>query len=177
MKKIVLFLLLSITGYGSIQGQSGSGVDSSDALMIKAAREVMTSVSYCALITLDAKGTPCIRAMDPFKPENDMTVWLGTNPKSRKVQQIKSNSRVTLYYLNTDGSGYVTIYGHAKLINDPVEKQARWKNEWEAFYPDRSESYMLIKVIPDSLELISYAHGISGDPVTWTPPSAKFLKQ
>ena len=51
----------------------------------------MISAKTCALITLDSEGRPRVRVMDPFIPENDFTVWFGTNPKTRKVEQIKNN--------------------------------------------------------------------------------------
>ncbi len=115
-----------------------------------------------------------VRVMDPFPPESDFIVWFGTNPKSRKVSQIKKNPNVTLYYLEKDASGYVVIHGIAQLVNDQKEKEKRWKNEWDAFYPNKSESYLLIKVSPISMEVISYKHGIVGDSLTWQPPFVVF---
>ena len=36
------------------------------------------------------------------------------------------------------------IYGIADIINDSEEKENRWKEEWEGFYPDSKENYLLI---------------------------------
>jgi general stress protein 26 len=80
-------------------GQKSEGLDSAKIKIMKAAREIMTSVKTCALITLDQEGRPAVRAMEPFPPESDFTVWFGTNPNSRKVAQIKEDPRITLYYL------------------------------------------------------------------------------
>ena len=33
----------------------------------------------------------------------------------------------------------------------------------------RDESYLLIEVSPARLEVVSLKHGLTGDPVTWTP--------
>ncbi len=134
----------------------------------------MGAAGTCALITLDEKDLPMVRVMDPFLPDSDFTVWLGTNPKSRKVNQIKNNPNVTLYYLDSDGSGYVVIHGIAQLVDEPKEKEKRWKVEWEAFYPNRTEDYLLIKVSPEWMEVISYSRGIVGDPTTWQPPVVRF---
>jgi len=123
---------------------------------------------------MDQEGRPRVRIMDPFPPESDFTIWFGTNPRSRKVAQIRKNPRVTLYYQEIDGLGYVTIGGTAHLINDPKEKDTRWKDEWNAFYPDKKEDYLLIKVSPEWVEVLSYSHGIVGDPVTWEPPAVHF---
>jgi len=134
----------------------------------------MAAAGTCALITLDEKDIPMVRVMDPFLPESDFTVWFGTNSKSRKVNQIKKNPNVTLYYLDSDASGYVVIHGIAQLENDEREKEKRWKVEWEAFYLNKTEDYLLIKVSPEWMEVISYTRGIVGDPITWEAPVVLF---
>ena len=142
--------------------------------LLTAAREIMSSVGTCALITVDKDQRPRVRVMDPFKPEPDFTVWFGTNPKSRKVDQIKKNPKVTLYYLETGNTGYVMIQGTAQLVNDEREKETRWKDGWEAFYPNKPIDYLLIKVTPNWIEVVSYAHNILGDPETWEPAKIVF---
>jgi general stress protein 26 len=112
--------------------------------------------------------------MEPFLPESDFTIWLGTNPKSRKVNQIKNNPKVTLYYLDKNSLGYAVIHGTAKLINDQSEKNKRWKTEWDAYYPNNTDDYQLIKVSPEKMEVISYTHDIIGDPTTWKVPVVIF---
>jgi general stress protein 26 len=134
----------------------------------------MASARYCALITLDSFGSPQTRTLDPFPPDENMVVWLGTNPRSRKVAQIRSNPRVTLYYFDREGQAYVTMAGTARLVNDPKEKAKRWKDEWKDFYPDRAKDYLLIAVTPGRLELVSVKKGIVGDPKTWKPRSVNF---
>jgi len=165
-----IFLLAPIKGIG----QNIPLEDSVNIRLINAAKEIMTSARYCALITLDEEGRPRVRVMDAFAPEDDLTVWFGTNPKTRKVAQIAKDPRVTLYYLDKDASGYVMIHGTAGLVNDPVEKEAHWKEEWKAFYPDYPEGYLLVKVTPQWMEIVSYTRNITGDSITWKPPIVDF---
>jgi general stress protein 26 len=175
LRKTVAFLFLILLVLPiRIFSQNIEQKDSLNTKLIHAAREIMTAAGTCALITIDEKDLPMVRVMDPFLPESDFTVWFGTNPKSRKVNQIKQNPKVTLYYLDSDASGYVVIHGIATLIDDPKEKEKRWKVEWEAFYPDKPEGYLLIKVTPEWMEVLSYTRGIVGDPVTWQPPVVVF---
>ena len=169
----IIFYILLVINVKSFS-QHIEQKDSSSNILINAAREIMTAAGTCALITLDEKDLPMVRVMSPFLPESDFTVWFGTNPKSRKVNQIKNNPRVTLYYVDSDVSGYVVIHGIAQLVDDLKEKEKRWKDEWEAFYPNRQEGYLLIKVSPESMEVISYTRGIVGDPTTWQPPVVLF---
>lgn len=166
----VIFLLIPFLGFN----QNSEPIDSQEHKLRNAAIDIMMAAKTCALITLDHEGRPRVRTMDPWLPESDFTVWFGTNPKSRKLDQIKKDARVTLYYLGSDSSGYVMIHGTAQIVNDQKEKEKRWKVEWEPFYPNKSEDFILIKVTPQWMEVVSYAHGITGDSITWEPPRITF---
>ena len=168
------FLLVSAFVFFNFFECSGQDKPETDSMQIKlhtVAKEIMTSAKTCTLITLDEEGRPTARIMDPFPPEEDFTVWFGTNAQSRKVGQIEKDPRATLFYVSPDMSGYVLIQGNASLVNDPEEKTSRWKKEWEQFYPGERENYLLIRVVPVRFEVVSYPHGLTGDPVTWEPPS------
>lgn len=145
-------------------------------VLLAAARTIMQAARYCTVITVDADGRPQARAIDAFAPESDMVVWFATNPKSRKVAQIQRDPRVTLYYFDSKDpqAGYVTLFGRARLVNDPAEKAKHWKEGWEAFWPDRGAGYLLVEVTPERLEVSSPGKGIGSDPVTWAPPSVDF---
>ena len=169
---IPILLLISFNTFS----QETAAKELSKETLLSAARDIINDAGVCALITLDEGGLPSTRVMDPFLPEDDFTVWLGTNPHSRKVKQIKSNSKVTLYYLDKNSSGYVVIQGSAKLVNDQASKDKWWKTEWEAFYPNRTDAYLLIKVSAEWMEVVSYKHNIIGDPTTWEAPKVFFPK-
>jgi general stress protein 26 len=164
-------LLLLLLAVSSVEAQQPLSRDQ----LITAAREIISSTRYCALITLDSSGRPQARTVDPFAPDEDMKIWIGTNPRSRKVAELRRNRRVTLYYFDRDAEAYVSISGTARLVNDPKEKAKRWKKEWKEFYPDRARDYLLIAVTPEKLELVNVKKGIVGDPVTWKPPSVVFV--
>jgi general stress protein 26 len=167
----ILFLLsLVVASAPTVQPQGPL----TSAKLISGAREVITAARYCALITLDAKGRAQARTLDPFPPDENMVIRLGTNSRSRKVAEIRRNPRVTLYYFDREGQGYVTIQGTARLVNDPKQKTRWWKEEWKAFYPNRDKDYLLIVVTPEKLEVISEKLGIVGEPKTWKPPSVSF---
>ncbi|MBX2971394.1 MAG: pyridoxamine 5'-phosphate oxidase family protein [Cyclobacteriaceae bacterium] len=165
----ITFALLLFTSF-TLHGQS-----TQDSTILSAAREIMEASPTCVLITLDKK-MPRARTMDPFKPEKDLTVWLATNPNSRKVKEIKKNAVVTLYYQDGE-NGYVSLYGKATLVNDQVEKDKRWKDEWSAYYPNRNEAYLLIKIVPLKLEVISYKHSLKGNSRTWQPHVFTFTEK
>src|SRR5882672_4610566 len=140
--------------------------------LIATAREIMKTARYCALITLDSNGGPHARTMDPFPPEENMLVWLATNPNSRKVAEITRNNHVTLYYFVSEEQAYVAISGRARIVRNLREKARHWKDDWKDFYPDRN--YLLIAVKPEKLEVVSVKHGIVGDSIRWNPPAVTF---
>jgi general stress protein 26 len=137
------------------------------------AREVMIASKNCALITVDSFGVAQARAMDPFLPEEDFTIWMATNPKSKKVSDIANNPKVTLYYFDKNDPGYVTLQGTATLVNDTEKKEKFWKKEWKNFYKNRDTDYLLIKVIPEKLYVISEHYKVLGDTITWKAPEIK----
>lgn len=170
---LAFYLLLIPTG-SFAQEKAEAHADSSRVKLLDAAREIIQSSNTCTLITLDQEGRPRARLMDPFPPEEGMTIWFGTKSKSRKVLQIQHDPRATIFYTAGDQSGYVMIHGDAELVDDAEMKQKYWKDAWQAFYPDKDDSYLLIRVSPAWMEVVSYAHGISGDPVTWEAQSVIF---
>lgn len=175
MKKVLrIVLVCMLVFHGMAIAQEIQPVDTSRQFLLEAAREIIQSAKKVALITQDEKGISQVRTMDPFAPEKDFTVWLATHPNTRKVQQIKNNPTVTLYYPDKNDKGYVVIHGIAELVDDQKEKDTRWKNEWKNFYANRTDAYLLIKVTPNYLELINYNRGISGDPKTWQPAMVRF---
>ncbi len=169
-------LLLTILLYTfSCQGEKEKvKIEKRNPKLEETAREIMTAAYYCSLITLDENDQPRARIMEPFPPEEDMTIWLATNPKSRKVKQLKNNSKATLQYFDKGNLGYVTLMGNAYLVHDEKAKQKYWRDSWESFYANQKEAYMLIKFVPNKLEVISTKHGINGDSLTWQPSGSSF---
>ncbi len=141
------------------------------AQLIAAAREIMAGQTYCGLITLDASGRPQVRTMNPFPPEEDMTVWFATNTRSRKVREMRKDPRVVLYYANhKEATGYVALSGRAVLIDDMQEILKRKRAYWDQAFPGL-KNLVLIKVVPERLDVLNYAKGALGDEVTWRTPS------
>lgn len=173
MMKLVtaaLGLALVFPGSSLAQQPDTSSAHQSETLL-QTARDVMQRARYCTLVTVGEDGHPQARIVDPFPAEERMVVWIATKAVTRKVSQIRRDPRVTLLCFDTQGLGYVSLLGTAQLVDDPKEKAARWKDEWESFYSDRNrgEDYLLIRVQPARLEILSAAHGIVSDPQTWRP--------
>ncbi len=137
--------------------------------ILKASKDIIKSAYFTSLITLDKNLQPRARIVEPFLPKNDFVIWMATNPKSRKVVQIKQNSKVTLHYFDKKKLAYVSLMGNAFLVNDDNKKQEIWKEGWDKFYPNKKADYLLIKFIPNILEMISITDNFTGNKKTWMP--------
>ena len=141
----------------------------SRARVVEVARSVMDAARYCGLVTRGPDGHAQVRIVDPLPPDADLTIDFATNPRSRKVDEIKKDPRVTLLYFDAARPAYVTVVGRAREITGPL-KTGRHKPAWQAFFPaERPESYSLFRVFPERIEVVSVPDGLSGDPLTWRP--------
>ena len=86
-------------------GQASPAPPLDRAAILVAARELMVKARYCGLVTLGPGGQPQARLVDPFVPEEDFSVWIATNPVTRKVKEIRDDGRVTLFYVDPGAAG------------------------------------------------------------------------
>ena len=134
------------------------------------ARRIVKAVAYPTFITKDASGQPQARTVQPLQPDSTWTVWFATNPRTRKVGEVLRDPRVVLHYFDLSTLSYVSLIGRARIVRDRATKDAHWDSSWDAFYPDRDTSVVLIAVKAERLEVVSSTLGISGDAATWRPP-------
>lgn len=168
-KRLLVTCLAVVATLAGLRAQQ-TPAPSRDAV-VAAAKKVMQQAAFATFITLDGTGAPQARIVDPFAPEDDLTVWVATNALTRKIVQIEADPRVTLLYFDASTFSYVTLVGTAAIVRDPAEKAKRWKDAWTSLYKDknRGDDYTLIRVTPSRLEISSQAQGMMNDPVTWRP--------
>lgn len=174
--KNLLFLLLSVLAapapaQDAPPPKSTPPAPEERARLVAAAREIMGAQTYCALVTLDETGRPQVRTMNPFPPEDDMTVWFATNTRSRKVREMRRDPRVTLYYADhAKATGYVALSGRAVLTEDMQEILKRKRAYWDQAFPGL-KNLVLVKVVPERLDVLNYKAGTQADSETWRTPS------
>lgn len=165
------FLLLVVTMFAL--GQSAvtfakpavSNVD-----IIAAVQSIIEKDPNAALITTGKDGQPRARTVLVRPPVDDLVIWISTTPTSRKVEQIRENSRVALYFSVDDEFSYATIMGIATFYDDPETKELiKWRNEEhrQRLWPDFPEGYLLIRVQPTRVEVLG--EGIWWIDDTWRP--------
>ena len=135
-----------------------------------AAFDVMAAARYATLVTIGANGHPQARVVDPLVAA-DRTLWIGTNPLTRKVAEIRRDARVTLLFFNAAAGEYVTVQGRATVVANAKTRAERWKPEWQPFYKQghQGEDFLLLEVRPTRLEISSARHRMVNDEKTWRP--------
>lgn len=157
-----------------VQSSTPEPVDRTKVIAV--AREVIRQAHYCTLVTVGVEGQPQARIVDPTEPDQDFVVWIATKNTTRKVEQLRKDSRATLHYFDRATMSYVTLLGAAILVSDPIEKEKRWQTQWAPFYPEGSKTpgLILLRFTPRTLEISSVRHKLMNDPQTWRPVTVEF---
>ncbi len=166
-RHVTRLALFGVILVAPVVAQAGNPVANND--LLAAARQVISDANFVTLITQDASGRARSRVMDPLPPDDHFVIWMATNPLSRKVEEIRRDPRVTLHWFRPDPPAYVTLHGRATLVDDPAAKQRHWKPDWEPHYANRDEALLLIRVVPERLEVVDPEAGVIGDAETWQP--------
>ena len=176
MKPVRLVLLLSFLLPALAGAQTPPAPQHSRGEIVAAATDIVQKARYCTLVTNGEDGHPQARIVDPLGPDASFTMWIATNPLTRKVAQIRRDPRVTLLCFDAATSSYVTVLGRGAIVTDPAEKAKRWKEEWTPFYASGAtgNDVMLIRLTPIRLEIVSVERGFAGDPKTWRPLTIEF---
>jgi len=170
----LLAILFCLPQFAGAQAQSKPAPTRQQ--IVAAARSIIAKARYATFATLGGKGEPRARIVDPFAPDSDFVVWVATNPQTRKVTEIKRDSRVVILWFEQGNPGYVSLSGRATIVTDRAAKAAHWKPEWKEIYPkgNLSDEYLLIRIKPTHMEVVSYQAGLVGDPKRWRPAMIDF---
>lgn len=169
---VVFSVLFSASGsiYSKLNGQFSVIRDT----VLLAAHEIINETTYCGLVTIDSSGQPQIRTMNPFPVKDDFIIWFATSRTSRKVIEIKNNPKVCVYFADhLAAKGYVNINGSASVIDDR-DLLIKMKRDYWSSIQDWQNRFVLIKIIPNSIEIINYKHGLNNDPNTLKAPTISF---
>ena len=140
------------------------------AHLLDVTREIMDKARFCFFITVTGTSQASARLMQPFPPEDDLTVWIGTSPETRKIPEIQANSCVTLAY-QLGGTAYVTLRGVAHIVDDTETRIAHWNDGWDMFFSGGASgsNYVMLKFQPAHIEVMSFDHNVHPDPYGLKP--------
>jgi general stress protein 26 len=170
LQKICCLIALSAFILPGLKAQSSFNRDT----MLVAASEIIKETTYCGLFTIDSTGQPQERTMNPFPVNDELITWFATSRYSQKVKEIKNNPKVCVYYADhVSSKGYVSITGTAQVIDDKELLNKMKRDYWDNI-PNWQNNFVLIKIVPKTLKVINYKHGLSSDPKTFGAPAIDF---
>jgi general stress protein 26 len=110
--------------------------------------ELIKDIDICMFVTR-ADGAMEGRPMsNNGNVEFDGDSWFFSARESRKVEAIADDPRVELAYIATERGTWVSIEGHAQVVEDDERKRELWQDELEAWFPGGAEDdgVVLVKV-------------------------------
>ncbi len=133
--------------------------------LLAIARDTIEVVEYCFLITCSESGQANARLVQHFKPEADLTIWVGTSSKSRKVREICNKSHTTVTFQDDREYSYVTLLGSASVEDDLNQRQRYWHDDSIAYFPagPKGDDYVLLKFVPSRIELMNTARNVPSE--------------
>ena len=134
--------------------------------LLHAARRVIDRAQICFLVTGQRSEDLHGRLMHPFPPDDDFTIWLGTSPRCRKIDDIRQGGSVLVAYSDVAHGAYATVAGNASLESSLPLRRQHWRETFREWWPDGpdSDDYVLIRLEPRRIELVSGAEHVEPEP-------------
>ena len=125
----------------------------------------MKVVQEVYLSTVDSDGFPQARVMGNLRHkeqcriaeelfdghDEDFLIYMLTGHSSDKMQQIRANSKVSVYFCNSAEFHTLLLVGNGEEIDDPVLKKRIWQDEWKIHWPGGAEDpgFIMLKLLPE----------------------------
>ena len=132
----------------------------------KSALTLISESKAAYLTTIDSDGFPITRAMfnlrnkeqfpefsEFFQNQEDIfTIYISTNTSSIKVEHLKNNPLMCVYFCDVDNFQGFMLGGSVEFINDIKLKKNIWLDWWTKYYPKGIEDsdYTLLRLAPNT---------------------------
>ncbi len=141
---------------------TGGDVDA----LLSLVHAALGSHPYGFLATTGDGGVPHARLVQHVAVEADLTLWFGTSPASGKVRELRRSPRATYAVENRPSFAAASLTGNVTIVDDPAARRSHWADGFDAFFPagPTGEDYVALKLVPEEVELIDFAHGVHPTP-------------
>lgn len=145
------------------------------ARVLEMARKMIQADPYMTLVTVDEHGQPHARIMEHSPPDENMVIYFSTIPGTRKLEQIRQNPKVTLFFNGPGDFSYLSVIGLATIHTDiSTIKEHAWREPAARaqFWPDYPDNFVLVRLQPRWLELV--APQLESRETDWRPQAVVF---
>ncbi|WP_217560499.1 pyridoxamine 5'-phosphate oxidase family protein [Paenibacillus sp. GbtcB18] len=124
---------------------------------------VLDNNEFCSFGTVE-NGKPRVRYMALFHDE--LTIYLATNRKTDKVEEIQDNPHVHIL-VGFDGkpsSDILQIEATGSVSTDESLREKVWRDDFKEWFDGPHDpEYVILKIVPDRIEY----HSGKSDPQVW----------
>lgn len=96
--------------------------------------ELIRDIKFCMLVTQTEEGHLHSRPLTTQKQDFDGDLWFIGPKDSAWVQDLTRRPEVNLSYAQPDGQNYVSIAGHARLVEDRAKLEELWGDFYKAYF-------------------------------------------
>lgn len=126
--------------------------------------QLMNMADAVYLATIGKDGFPHTRVMGNLRNEQqcrastelfaqhseDFLIYMLTGRSSVKMQQIRANPKVSVYFCNPVECHYLMLVGNAEEVADQDLKKQLWQDEWKMHWPGGPDDpeFILLRLLP-----------------------------
>lgn len=127
--------------------------------------DLIKDIRIAMMATVDPDGSVRSRPMASQEIEFDGDLWFLTGRSSGKIHSIENNQKINLSYADPGHSRYVSVFGHAEIVDDKEKAKELWNPIYKAWFPKGLEDpeLILLKIHVEGAEY-------------WDSPSGKFVQ-
>ncbi len=103
--------------------------------VIKESLAIADKAAIVMLGTNGDSGFPNIKAMFKMEKEGLKTIWFSTNTSSKRVAQLRRDSKACVYFADRKQLKGLMLVGNIDILQDNESKQRLWREGFELYYP------------------------------------------
>jgi general stress protein 26 len=127
--------------------------------------KLMETAEGAYLSTIDSDGFPQTRVMGNLRNtkqypgltgtfrdhSEDFLIYLTTSKSSAKMQQIRANPKMSVYFCNPGQFHGLMLSGTAEIVTDQGLKKQLWQDGWEVYWPGGVDGpeFTILRLLPD----------------------------
>ncbi|MCA1588882.1 MAG: pyridoxamine 5'-phosphate oxidase family protein [Acidobacteria bacterium] len=131
---------------------------------IEKLEELIEGIDFCMLTTL-AGGKLRSRPMSTQEFEFDGDLWFFTSDGTHKIDEVRTDNRVSVAYSQPDEDRYVSVFGRGEIVRDQQKIEELWNPVLKAWFPEGLDDphLCLLKVAVEEAEY-------------WDAPNSKLVQ-
>jgi general stress protein 26 len=114
--------------------------------------QLMQKIGFCMLTTRDGEVLRSRPMAAHVQPEEGMVYFL-TDARQHKDDEISEDPAVCLAFADTSGQKYVSVSGHAKVLDDRSKVHELWSTPAKAWWQNKDDpNIRILSVAPEDAE-------------------------